>query len=58
MENSVQKSVCSENAFKFFLIVVLHIHWPAKLLHGQGVTLRVDTSASVWQKPSEPILFG
>jgi hypothetical protein len=34
------------------------IHWPAKLLHGQGVTSRFDISASVWQRPSEPILFG
>jgi hypothetical protein len=26
---------------------IWNVHWPAKLLHGQGVTLRVDISASV-----------
>jgi hypothetical protein len=36
----------------------LSLHWPAKLLHSQGVTLRFDITASVWQSFSEPVLFG
>ena len=34
----------------------MKLHGPAKLLHGQGVTLRFDISASVWRRSSKPIL--
>ena len=43
---------------KIFYKPAKYIHWPAKLLHGQGVTLRFDIFASIWQTPSELILFG
>jgi hypothetical protein len=36
---------------------VSYIHWPAKLLYGQGVTLRFAIAASVSQRPSESVLF-